>query len=328
MQQEQIYRAMALFQAPLEFYQEFILMLTEAEIRLILDIGNQGPLYETELCQRIVENGLSRDPLQFIRQCYNRSVLCKDRDAENRLTYRLDTFYNRLGDYAIYENEDWGRIPKERRQALDHWKHRAYMEDYQESVEKIMQGEDVPMHNRAFLTLEETMALFDRQPEPVIVNPCHCKSMIRDQNRPRHVCLSWADNQDNTPYDRGHGEAISREEAKRRIRQWNAQGLMQCGDEYGFCNCDGRCCYPLRMAKRLGSRGLYPAPNCRIQFHAQKCDGCAQEAEGPRCVKLCNFGAFLQKDGKIVYRPEQCWRCGVCAANCPQNAISALPLQP
>ena len=328
MRQEQIYQAMKLFEAPLEFYPEFIIMLTETEICLILAIGNREPIYETDLCRLIMDNELSKDPLNLIWHCYSRAVLCKTRDKENHLMYQLDTFYNRYPYYALYEYDEWGeRIAKERKQALDQWEHQIYMHEYQDSVKKIIHGEAASIHNQAFLTLDETMALFDKQPEPVIVNPCQCKSIVYYHHRPRNVCLSWTNHQDNSPYDRGHGEAISREEAKRRIRQWNAQGLMQCGDEYGFCNCDSRCCYPLRMAAKLGSRGLYPAPHCRIEFHPEKCDGCRQEKDGPRCCKLCNFGAFIKDiEGKIHYRPDQCWRCGVCAVNCPQNAISLLPI--
>lgn len=40
------------------------------------------------------------------------------------------------------------------------------------------------------------------------------------------------------------------------------------------------------------------------------------------CIKLCEQGALVEKDGDIGLIPEKCDDCDLCITNCPNQAIS------
>ena len=113
---------------------------------------------------------------------------------------------------------------------------------------------------------------------------------------------------------------MSNEEAKAKLKEFNKKGLMQNGEDYAICNCDGYCCYPLQMARQVGSKGMYPKSHYEIDWHEDECINCG------KCTKICNFGAFQKgEDKKVSYNKELCWGCTICAPNCPKGAIHLKP---
>ncbi|WP_246542821.1 4Fe-4S dicluster domain-containing protein [Fusibacter paucivorans] len=60
-------------------------------------------------------------------------------------------------------------------------------------------------------------------------------------------------------------------------------------------------------------------PAMPIHIDEAKCIGCM------KCVDNCPIDLFMpsaQKGAKpIVAYPEECWYCGVCAMECPKDAI-------
>jgi len=54
--------------------------------------------------------------------------------------------------------------------------------------------------------------------------------------------------------------------------------------------------------------------NLQTQIDLEKCNGCEV------CISVCAFNALEIRDGKAYVR-EQCTLCGVCAKECPQEAI-------
>jgi MinD superfamily P-loop ATPase len=40
------------------------------------------------------------------------------------------------------------------------------------------------------------------------------------------------------------------------------------------------------------------------------------------CIKLCEQGALIKKDGDVVLVSENCDDCDLCIQNCPNQAIS------
>ena len=39
------------------------------------------------------------------------------------------------------------------------------------------------------------------------------------------------------------------------------------------------------------------------------------------CIKLCEQGALIEEDGKLVLIPEKCDDCDLCIKNCPNQAV-------
>ena len=65
--------------------------------------------------------------------------------------------------------------------------------------------------------------------------------------------------------------------------------------------------------------------DCRsIDVAKRNLDQCEQRG---RCAGRCQFKALHRKDGRVVFTPQKCWGCGLCATGCPCNAIAMAPLR-
>nr|WP_312579902.1 4Fe-4S binding protein [Sedimentibacter sp.] len=308
--------AMELFETPSEFYEEAKLMINEEERNLIVNM-NKGKYTEQELSKLIIDNKISDAPLELIERSYSRAIIKKVEDGST-IYYTIANFYERFPFFAQYEYNSYALIPREKKEALNDWDKKIYLEIYGDDVRKKIKGENTHVHNSDFLTLEESYEFVDKHKDLIYMIPCNCKCMMFYHDRPLDVCMNF-DSGINSHYDRGHGEVISAEEAKKRLKVFNKKGLMQNGEDYAICNCDGYCCYPLYMARTIGSKGIYPKSNYDIQWNEDKCINCG------KCTRICNFGAFYFDDNKKVkYDIEKCWGCTICADNCPKKAIKLI----
>ena len=59
-----------------------------------------------------------------------------------------------------------------------------------------------------------------------------------------------------------------------------------------------------------------------VTIDTEKCgkiDNCPGEG---LCIKLCEQGALIEKEGDVVLISENCDDCDLCIQNCPNQAIS------
>ena len=311
-------KAQKLYGTPEQFFDVAQQMVHEEEW-LLISLMEERDVPDGELRKLVLDNGLAVSPADFIRECYHRGIINKVYQAES-LTWHIGTFYRRFSYYAQYEFYPYSKLPVEVKDALNDWQFSEYLSIYAEDVKAKMRGEETYVHNSDFLTLEEACAFVDKHPDNIYVHACNCKSQYHYRHdKPICVCMHLFDFP-NSEGDRGYGEKLTAEEAKKRLRQFNRAGLMHNGEEMGFCNCEGTSCYPLLMAKELGSRGMYPKSHYHIDWHADECVSCG------RCVQVCNFQAFRKdEEGKVVYDADKCWGCTLCADNCPKGAIHLIP---
>ncbi len=309
-------KAMELFETPLEFYEEARLMLKEEEIELIL-LMKKDLYTEDMLIKLILDNKISDKPFELIKSGYGRSVLNKV-EKNRTIHYKISKFYERFPFFAQYEYDSYSLIARERKEALNEWDKKIYIEIYGNDVRTKMKGQETHVHNSDFLTLDESYEFVDKHKDLIYMIPCNCKCMMFYHDSPLNVCMNF-DTSINSHYDRGYGEVISSDEAKKRLKEFNKKGLMQNGEDYAICNCDGYCCYPLQMAETIGSKGIYPKSNYKIKWHEEECVNCG------KCTKICNFGAFYFDENKHVkFDVEKCWGCTICSNNCPKNAIKLI----
>lgn len=309
-----------LFAVPEQFAAEALKMLSAQETRLIL-LMKRRDWAADELADAIAAAGLARDPSILIQTAYSRAVLNKTRAEDGALRYRVADFYTRYPYYAQFEPEEYLKLSREKKDALNAWDFEVYYGIYGEDVKSKLRGEETYVHNSTYLTLAEADAFVNKHHEHIYLVPCNCKCMMDVTEKPRNVCINF-DSGDNTPWDRGHGEKLTAERAKELLRAFNRAGLMQNGEDFAICNCDGASCYPLQMARKAGSRGVYPRSRYRIVWNADECVSCGV------CAKICNFGAFRREDdGTVAIHAEQCWGCTICSANCPKGAITLQPLE-
>jgi NAD-dependent dihydropyrimidine dehydrogenase PreA subunit len=316
MENNKFNKAMEIFETPLEFYEEAKLMLNEEEIELIL-LMKENLYTEDMLIKLILDKKISDKPFELIKSGYGRSVLNKV-DKNGVIHYKLANFYGRFPFFAQYEYDSYALIARERKEALNDWDKKIYIGVYGDDVRAKMKGQETHVHNSDFLTLDESFKFVDKFKDLIYMIPCNCKCMMFYHDKPLNVCMNF-DTSINSHYDRGHGEVISSDEAKKRLVEFNKKGLMQNGEDYEICNCDGYACYPLHMAGVIGSKGSYPKSNYIIEWHEEECVNCG------KCTKICNFGAFYFDENKHVkFDVEKCWGCTICTNNCPKDAIKLI----
>ena len=315
------FKALDIFETPEQFRPDALKMLSEQELKLIL-VMEREVYYADDLKEKIAEAGIAKFPSTLIDSAYNRAVLRKVRDKDNNLQYQITNFYDRYPYFAQYEFEEYVRIPRERRTMLNDWDYEVYFGYWHHVIEMKMAGENVYMHDGDFMTLEQAIDAV-KDLEVIYRVPCNCKYMMDETDKPRDVCMHVHAG-DNSQWDRGHGQKITGEQAVELLKEWNKRGLMPNGNpavEGGFCNCDCPSCYPIRMSKELGSRGINPRAYWKIHWDADKCVNCG------KCAKLCNFNAFtVGEDKKVTFDPDSCWGCTVCTNNCPSGAITKTPI--
>ena len=280
--------------------------------------GAAKPMTEKELRKLMEKNRLAASPYVLINRMYSRNVLNKVTDADEP-TWKISDFYSRYSYYAQFEYYEFGCLPRELIEALYDWQTEIYQSIYLPQVKAKVAGEGVYVHNQTYLTLEEFDKIIDGHHGSIHLVPCNCKSQKYFHDRKLNVCVNMNDGP-NSAVDRGMGEPISPEDMKKKVREFNASGLMQNGEDGFICNCDGLCCFPMQMAYKAGSRLIYPESNWKIDWHEDECVNCG------KCTKICNFGAFYKDENrKVHYDVDKCWGCTICAPNCPKHAIHLLP---
>jgi len=121
--------------------------------------------------------------------------------------------------------------------------------------------------------------------------------------------------------DRGFGRVISREEMKRKLREFEALGLVHqvnnSRDKLSFiCNCCSCCCELLRARNQLANPHVMSASGFLPRVDAARCTGCGACAQ-----ERCPTGALEIHAETAVLRAGRCIGCGLCVSGCPEKAI-------
>ena len=292
-------------------------LFLSAEERRMLETLSDADYSEQELCD-ILEQFIGGDARDFIKDAYSRGVLNKA-EHDGEIFYRPADFYTRLAFFTQYEPELWMKIPENVRAVIDEWYVCRYMKKAEPRLDAALRGEGL-IENAFFFTLEETLELIDSlEVEPYVV-PCNCKSVAMKCGKPREVCINF-NRGINSEWDRGHGRALTKEEAKAIILHANKNGLMHTSETAAaICNCCGDCCYPIRASKELGTKGVWPKQRYEIVWNEDKCVGCG------KCARVCNFSAFSRDGRKITFNAAACWGCTICKNHCPVGAIDVKKL--
>ena len=313
-------------------YDTLDVMFSSTEMELVVALsGRSGTACDVAGWLRL-EHAAAEE---LLLRSYQRCVVDKE-EIDGQIWYRAATFYDFLDHYAKYEN--WDDLPLHVRRSLDGCFLDAFIERHRENVALKMLGRALSsaLPNDSVMLLSEVEAMIDAATD-IVVQPCDCRRLGQYCDRPVNTCI-WLDGLALQALERGHGERLSREEAKQRLRWADKKGLMHTADQnwqanglHAICNCCACDCYPFRAAQQLGSKGVWPEVRYVAVYHRDDCSICGL------CVQRCHFGAFYHQGmvpgigGKekpdIWYDPDQCWGCGLCVNSCPTGAITLVEIQ-
>jgi len=158
------------------------------------------------------------------------------------------------------------------------------------------------------------------QARVVGIGHCACRSTMRRCDAPREACMMFDDTCDFL-VARGFGRVIPREEMKRKLREFEALGLVHqvnnSRDKLSFiCNCCSCCCELLRARNQLANPHVMSPSGFLPAVDPERCTGC-----GVCAAERCPTGALEILQGRAVLSAGRCIGCGLCASGCPEQAI-------
>jgi ferredoxin len=302
------------------------LMVNEQELNLIIAMGGKGITADDAADLLRVSRAEAAD---LLTHCYSRCILNKT--VEKGATKYSPAEFGALVDhFAKYEN--WDDIPAGARKSINRRFLDEFIAKHRPSVELkgrgLTAGNALP--NDTVMLLNEIEEMLDAATH-IAVQPCDCRRLGQNCGRPIETCI-WMDEGALEALDRGHGRRLTSAEAKELVRWADKKGLMHTADSewrtrglHAICNCCACDCYPFRAAQELGSKGFWPKSRYIAVHDRVGCNLCGA------CVKRCHFDTFyhdgtsLEVDGKakknVLFDPDKCWGCGLCANTCPSEAI-------
>ena len=291
------------------------------EMRLVTAIGRAS--VSVARAASILSESPS-DTVALLEDAYRRSVLDRE-ESDAGVRYRAGTFAGRLKSFCLFGN--YHVMPREVRARLDEWDFEDYLERNGHFRAVLSADPDYDdCHNEWVLLLPEVEQMLDAA-TAIRLLPCDCKMLADRCGHSREICLIL---DARLLTDRTGGRDLGREEAKKLVRDLDAEGLVHTGGpprwrESGpsvVCNCCACCCYPFRAARRLGTKGRWPRSRYLARFDRGPCRSCG------RCASRCPFGAFsfAPQQRVVSFDPALCWGCGLCAGTCPTGAISMDPV--
>ncbi|MDD1778484.1 MAG: 4Fe-4S binding protein [Candidatus Helarchaeota archaeon] len=208
---------------------------------------------------------------------------------------------------------------------------------HQKAVEKVIEiGEEVPAE---FQILPfEIVSQYISKAEHIAVGRCACRdhSEITDGaprcDKPRDVCMVFGRVADYW-VGKGIGHYVNQAEAMEVLRRAEEAGLvhsttnnMEFETELPglICNCCSCCCFIMQGLHKVNRPRGIAQSNFDPQIDRSLCKVCK------KCVELCPMGAIFHhqphtedlKDNFIYITLDKCIGCGVCASNCPNDAIT------
>jgi Pyruvate/2-oxoacid:ferredoxin oxidoreductase delta subunit len=183
------------------------------------------------------------------------------------------------------------------------------------------------VHFGQVVTLEDVLKVIDII-YPIALMTCACRrSMLGLANEENFTCMGMGSGMykwERWPETyRGGVQFLTPDEAKDAVTKMNKRGLVQTlftfGTPYigGICNCDYPDCSAIRTTIDHGIQFLWKG-HYVARVDNELCNGCAS------CVHRCQFKAlsFSASQNKAYIDLFQCFGCGLCATECPQEAIT------
>ena len=185
---------------------------------------------------------------------------------------------------------------------------------------------EITVPQETVLPLHEASKIIDKQ-DIISLSECPCKlqkSLLGETCKTasdRFRCFHFG-NIGRYFIEHGLGKSVSKDEAKRILREAEEEGLVHKTfhddfsldqNECAICNCC-KCCCILFQTYYRGILSFHTMTSYIAKVDESKCVGCGI------CVDKCPIEAVSLIDGKAHDDKNKCIGCGVCVHHCPENA--------
>lgn len=334
------------------FHQFLELIYTPEEAEILSNFGM--PYFVEERIGRIIrKSGTERseeEVQEMFENLVKKGALFKRTEKNGKAIYSLVPFIPGLFEFYFMSKADPPEMMKAVAEVLENYFFTTFAPEtfnasrypffrvlpHQKSVERVIElGEEVPVE---FQVLPfEIVSQYIASAERIAVGRCACRdhSEIVDGaprcDKPRDVCMVFGRVADYW-VEKGIGWYVNHENAMEVLRRTEDAGLVHSTTnnlEFEtelpgmICNCCSCCCFILQGLHKVNRPRGIAQSNFDPQIDRSLCKVCK------KCVDLCPMGAIFQhpphsedlSDNFIYITMDKCIGCGVCASNCPNNAI-------
>jgi ferredoxin len=184
------------------------------------------------------------------------------------------------------------------------------------------------LHFGQIVPIEDVEKIFDLAGS-ITRLPCGCRFLSTGKTDKRY-CYGLGMDQwgvmGKYPDSASSLEVLDKDEAKRLVRAYDAEGLIHSvwtgvtPYVMGLCNCDHDCLAYRGYIERDGPPDFFRGEDVG-EVDWELCTGCRS------CMAQCQFGAmnYSSVGAKVIINPRRCFGCGVCRAACPADAITLRP---
>ena len=176
----------------------------------------------------------------------------------------------------------------------------------------------------------EKMSEYIANSRKIAVMNCACRTH-KQCDHPLETCLVF-DYFAEFMVERGHGRYLSVEEALELLGEMEKAGLVHCTTNVQtrpqfVCNCCTCACGILRGLSALHNPRAFAKSNFLPVRDDKLCNTCK------KCVRICPLKANVyhashdNEPDRILLIEERCIGCGVCAYNCPNDAIKMVKVK-
>ncbi len=191
--------------------------------------------------------------------------------------------------------------------------------------------QEVEQYKNKILHFEQVKNLVEKA-RRISVMDCACRTHMKLHNEgvpvndyPINVCMSFNVFADYC-IENGFGREMSKEETLKTLTEAAKAGLVHTTQNMTekttfICNCDRDCCVMLRGIRQFNDPNIVATSNFIPEYDRDSCIFCL------KCIELCPMNIIeLVDDGsedqRISINLDRCIGCGVCAFNCPEEALT------
>jgi len=161
--------------------------------------------------------------------------------------------------------------------------------------------------------------------ETIALTRCVCRSHYQRCSNSVEVCL-MLDKYGRIEIEKGDGREITLDEATSVLKKANEEGLVHLSlyrpdhQLYALCSCCPCCCHDLQLLMNYGQEVLVSHSDYVAETDMDQCVHCGD------CADRCHFKARTFENGEMIYDPQKCYGCGLCATMCPADATAMVGL--